>query len=328
MVAQFDDGHTPEPFIDLKLVTAAVLLTVLTVSVPVVRNSPIRVVTTLGFILFVPGYALIAALFPEQNTLTDPQRADSDIGHLERVVLSFGASIAIIALSGLALNFTPWGISFVPVVISLSGLTLGLTALAAVRRQQVAANARFTVPLPTLHILRDGVLNPVDRTDTVLNIVLTISLLVAASTVTFAVVAPTQGETFTELSILTKTDRGGLTADNYPTNLTQGESQSLVVTVTNHESKQISYTLVVELQRISVDSGDIDVLETAELHRLSRTLNDNETWRQPHTITPKMTGEHLRLQYSLYQGDGPTGQANGAYRTVHLWINVSKSNIS
>jgi uncharacterized membrane protein len=322
------NDRTSRPFIDLKLVAAAVVLTVLAVSLPVVRDSSARVVIALGFVLFMPGYALIAVLFPEQSTSEESQRADSGIDYLERVVLSFGASIGVVALVGFALNFTPWGIAFVPAIVSLSGITFGLIALAAVRRRRVAPSTRFTFSLPTLNSIRNELLDPADRIDTVLNVVLVISLLVVASSVTFAVVGPMQGETFTELSVLTETDSGTLTADNYPTNMTRGDSQSFVVMVTNQEAEQISYTLVVELQRVSVDNGDIYVQESTELQRFSRTLNDNETWRQPHHITRDMTGEHLRLQYLLYRGDAPTRQADDAYRTVHLWLNVSTSNTS
>lgn len=318
MVAQSDDDHPPRLFVDLKLVAAAVLLTMLAVSLPVVRDSPIRVVITLGFVLFAPGYALIAALFPEQNISKNAQQSESSIDNLERVVLSFGASIAVVVLIGLTLNFTPWGITFVPAVVSLGGLTLGLIAVAAVQRQQVEPSIRFTVS-PTLNELR----NPADRSDAVMNIVIIISLLIIVLFLTFFVATPTQEEAFTELSVLTETDSGTLIADNYPSNITHGETQSLVVMVSNQEAEQVSYTLVIELQRVSVDNGEISVQEVTELHQFSPTLSDNETWRQPHNITPEMTGKNLRLRYALYRNDGAAAQTDDAYRTVHLWLNVS-----
>ncbi|PSP68092.1 hypothetical protein BRC85_04020 [Halobacteriales archaeon QS_1_69_70] len=50
---------------DLAAVLAVVALTNLAVFLPVVNDSPVRVVVGLVFVLFVPGYAFIAALFPE-----------------------------------------------------------------------------------------------------------------------------------------------------------------------------------------------------------------------------------------------------------------------
>lgn len=59
----------PEPIrtlpVDLVAVVVAVVLTVLGVFLPVVNETPLRIVVGLPFVLFVPGYALIAALFPE-----------------------------------------------------------------------------------------------------------------------------------------------------------------------------------------------------------------------------------------------------------------------
>ncbi|MGD0952643.1 MAG: DUF1616 domain-containing protein [Methanotrichaceae archaeon] len=75
-------------------------------------------------VLFLPGYALIAALFPRKD----------DIDSIERVALSFGLSIAVVPLIGLGLNYTPWGIRLVPVVISLCLFTVMMSVAAHLRR--------------------------------------------------------------------------------------------------------------------------------------------------------------------------------------------------
>lgn len=318
MAAHRGDRTSPTDrvFLDLWAVVAAVVLTGLVVLLPVVRESPLRVVVGLAFVLFAPGYALVAALFPERG-----DDDDGGIDGLERAVLSFGASIAVVPLVGLVVNFTPWGITLAPVVVSLAALTLALTVLAGVRRARVVPERRFAVSVPSLAGARDELLNPADRTDAVLNVVLVVSLLLAASTVTYAVAAPTQGETFTELSLLTENDDGELTASDYPRNFTRGDAEPLVVTVTNQEGERANYTLVAELQRVSVVDGDVSVEDANELHRYAPTLDDDESWQQRHLVEPEMTGENLRLQYLLYRGEAATGDA---YRTVNLWVNVSK----
>jgi len=70
-------------------------------------------------VLFLPGYALIAALFPSKN----------DLDGIERLALSFGLSIAVVPLIGLGLNFTPFGIRLVPIIVSLSVFTLAFIFL-------------------------------------------------------------------------------------------------------------------------------------------------------------------------------------------------------
>ncbi|WP_157533238.1 DUF1616 domain-containing protein, partial [Haloferax profundi] len=91
--------------------TAVVLLVALTcgaVSIPGIRETPLRIILGLPYVLFVPGYAFIAALFPEAGTPTEESDSSTDqagIDGIERVALSFGTSIAIVPLIGLVLNF-------------------------------------------------------------------------------------------------------------------------------------------------------------------------------------------------------------------------------
>ena len=86
------------------------ILTILLVTViAFFPNVVIRVVLGLPLVLFFPGYTLLSALFPRRKSLND----------IERFALSFGISIAVVPLIGLALNYTPWGIRLYPILISL-----------------------------------------------------------------------------------------------------------------------------------------------------------------------------------------------------------------
>lgn len=315
-------------YLDLWGVVAAVGITALAVFAPVLSATPLRVVVGLSFVLFVPGYAFVAALFPEHATGADTSGEDArGIDGLERLVLSFGSSIAIVPLVGLVLNFTPWGITLVPVFLSLAGLTLVLTGIGFARRRQVEPTRRFHVPTARLDDVRQEFLEPTDRTDAILNVVLVLSVLLAASSVAYAVAAPTQGEDFTEFHLLTQNESGTLVADDYPTNFTEGESRSLVVGVTNQEHERTNYTVVVELQRVNVTDGDVHVRQMDRLHQYQITLQPGETWQKRNTITPEMVGDHLRLQYLLYRGDAPSNpKSESAYRQLHLWITVMDDN--
>ena len=118
-----------------------VVLTNLAVFLPIVRATPLRILSGLPLVLFAPGYAPIAALFPEAGIDdaeptadgTDGTAAaisDRGIDGIERVALSFGLGIAAVPLLGLVLNFTPWGIRLVPTTVAVSGATPAMTALA------------------------------------------------------------------------------------------------------------------------------------------------------------------------------------------------------
>jgi hypothetical protein len=75
------------------------------------------------FIFLLPGYSLIKVLFPTQ-----------ELSNIERTALSLGLSLAIVPITGLVLNYTPWGISVIPITLSLLILTT-LFATAAIVRE-------------------------------------------------------------------------------------------------------------------------------------------------------------------------------------------------
>jgi uncharacterized membrane protein len=327
---------------DLAAVVALVALTVGAVFVPGVSDTPLRVVVGLPFVLFVPGYALVAALFPERGPDRtgeagdgpagpdpDPEAGtDADAGGIdgiERVALAFGTSIAVVPLLGLVLNFTPFGIRLVPVVASVGGFTLVATGVAAVRRRDLPDAERFRVPYRAwLAAARAELFEPDDRTDAALNVLLAASVVLAAASVGYAVAVPKQGESFTEFYLLTEGADGDLVADGYPTEFTAGEGRSLVVGIGNQEHERVNYTVVVQLDRVRVANDSTTVLERTELRRFTPGLAHNGTWQRSHVVTPRTTGERLRLTYLLYRDAPPaTPSVDTAYREVHLWVNVS-----
>jgi uncharacterized membrane protein len=283
---------------DLKLVIAFVASTVLSVIMPLLSNSPIRTVLGLVMVLFLPGYALIAALFPGKDNLDG----------IERIALSFGLSIAVVPLIGLGLNYTPWGIRLVPVLISLSVFTLVMAAVAVRRRKDLGDNA-FMVPFRQMYAsLRNEVTaTQGSRLDRLLSIVLVISILLSVVTLVYVVVTPKQGEKFTEFYIL---GSGGM-ADNYNTNLVRGENVDVIVGIVNHEYAPVNYSLELRLNNETMDIPD------SYRHIL---LEHNATWEQPLSVTPELTGKDMKLQYLLYREDN----MSGPYRDLHLWINVTE----
>lgn len=80
-------------------------------------------------LLFLPGYCLIRALFPKYGARATPAVLDS----IERLALSLGASIALTPLTALLLNYSPWGITTSPLIVSLCGLTISVAVTAVVR---------------------------------------------------------------------------------------------------------------------------------------------------------------------------------------------------
>ncbi|MGB3457863.1 MAG: DUF1616 domain-containing protein [Halobacteriota archaeon] len=125
---------------DLALVIFLSLLCIPFVLIPPLSESPVRIILGLPFVLLLPGYALIAALFIRKD----------DLDGIERVALSFGLSIAISPLLGLGLNYTPFGIRLTPILIVLSVFTILLAMGAYVRRSGIPEADRFWVDFGVL----------------------------------------------------------------------------------------------------------------------------------------------------------------------------------
>jgi uncharacterized membrane protein len=321
---------------DLATVLILVLATNLAVLLPFVNRTPLRIAFGLPFLLFLPGYAFIAALFPEQGSAPDHSGEDTEraanlggrgLDGVERVALSMGLSIAIVPSFGLVLNFTPFGIRLVPVLVGVSAITVGFVALAAARRKALPESERFRVPyMEWLETGRAEIFEPETRLDGLLNVALACSILLAVGVVGFAIMVPPDGESFTEFYLLGENDDGELVIDNYPEEFVVGESQSVVVGIGNHENQPMDYTIVVQLQAVEVSGNETTVVERQEVDRFeSPTIADNETWQTKRGITPTVTGEELRLQYLLYRDSVPgTPTVDNAYRDNHLWIDVSE----
>ena len=346
---------------DLAAVVVLTIVTLLSVFVPVVNDTPLRVVFGLCFVLFLPGYAFVAALFPEagghqsaesghdqaesSTTSTEKPRAvpgtdaataeageiteasdptQAGIDGIERVALSFGLSIAIVPLIGLVLNFTPWGIRLTPIAVAVAGFTLSSVAVAAQRRQNLLPDERFRVPYRTwITTARTELFEPDSRTDSALNVLLIVSVLLAIGSVGYAVAVPPQGEQFSEFYLVTENADGELVADGYPEQLERGEQADLIVGISNNEYERTEYTVVVQLQEVTQDGNETQVIDREELDRFTTTLEHNTTHHERHQLVPTRTGENLRVQYLLYEGDPPeTPTQNTAYRDLHIWIDV------
>jgi len=104
---------------DLALVILLTLACIPSVLIPPLNETPVRVLLGLLLVLFLPGYSLIAALFPRKD----------DLDGIERIAPE---------LLGL-------GIAVVPVLVVLSVFTVLLAVVACVRRQGLHEGERFVV---------------------------------------------------------------------------------------------------------------------------------------------------------------------------------------
>jgi len=252
-----------------------------------IGSATLRIILGLPFVLFFPGYALIAALFPRRG----------DLDGIERTALSFGLSIAVVPLIGLGLNYTPMGIRLIPILVALLVFIAGMTVIALYRRQKLPAQERY-FPVFEFDLPAWAKMSRIDR---VLSAVLALAILFAVGSIVYVVTTPKTGERFTEFYIL---GTGGK-AEGYPRELAVGEKGEVIVGVVNHEYAPVKYYVAVVMgghprQRI----GPVE-------------LAHEEKWEQRVEFAAAQPHENLKVEFLLYR-EGDTEP----YRSLHLWVNV------
>lgn len=279
-----------EPPSDLKLILVYLLLAVVFLTIPPLDKTVIRTILGIPLVLFIPGYVLIASLFPGKK----------DLDGIERAALSFGLSIAVVPLLGLGLNFTPWGIRFAPIIATLTLFSLSLLIIANFRRLELSRDERFEVPLKEAFVgVKEEFQKPQKRIDKILTIILILAILVSLFTLVYVIVTPKQGEKFTEFYLLGPKGK----AADYPREVIPGTPINLIVGIVNHEYSDANYTLKVQVRNSTFLERKI-------------MLHDNETWEQPVSFTINNTGTNLKLEFLLFR-EG----MEAPYRETHLWVN-------
>jgi uncharacterized membrane protein len=295
-------------------------IAVLTIYVPYLNESPLRIVFALPVVLFIPGYALIAALFPGKE----------EIDTLERTALSFGLSIAVVPLIGLALNYTPWGIRLDPIVLSLILFTVIMVLVAHYRRALLTQEEQFTLPVGEWYHEAKTELFAEDQSslDRALSYILIIAIVAAVITTVYVIVVPKEGEHFTEFYIL---GDGGMAAD-YPDRFTVGTPQPVIIGVGNHEYVPVNY--IIETWAMNqtwiAEENRSEIYSMGLLDRIPVEVLHNETVEIPYNFTVT-DDETNRIQFLLFMDTVPdesvTGakRVNASYRDLHLWVDVRPS---
>jgi len=302
---------------DLILILLWLAVAIITIYLPLLNATPVRYVFALPVVLFIPGYCLIAALFPKEG----------EIDLIERIALSFGLSIAIVPLIGLVLNFTTWGIRLEPILIALTTFSLVMILVAHYRRADLPLEERFSMPFAEIASSFREELFPAEssRVDRLLSGVLVLAIITAVLSTVYVIAVPKQGERFTEFFILGE----NRTAADYPERIIPGINYPVFIGIGNQEHRDVTYSvetwyLRTEFDTVTNTSHSI-AMDPGE--RLALTLAHNETRIIPYNLSVKKTG-YDRVEFLLFNesvpGSDVTGndRINASYRDLHLWITV------
>jgi uncharacterized membrane protein len=263
-----------------------IVLILITVFLPL---EILRIIFGLPVALFFPGYTLIAVLFPHKD----------DLNTLERVALSFGLSIALVALIGLILSYTPWGIQLYSVLFAVTLFIVATSVVASLRRRQLSPEERFSVSFGL--DLSGWVVS--GRMYRGLSIILILAILGSLGMLVYAIGTREVGEKYTQFYVLGMNGK----PEGYPVNLEVGEKVEVILGIVNQEGEDMSYRV-----RVAGDGISGDKIE-------SLFLADQEKWEHEISFIPTRVGENQKVEFLLYK------QAETSpYRELHLWIDVTE----
>ncbi len=262
---------------------------ILTVLIVLDVSGTVRFALGLPFVLFFPGYTLIAALFPARD----------DLDGIERVAFSFGLSIAVVPLLGLILNYTPWGIRLYPILLTLLAFTIMMSVIAIYRRNKLSLEKRFVVSL-NVATTKWGDLA---RLDKILSVALVGAIIFAVGSLYYVATTPKVGDKFTEFYIL---GNGGK-AEGYPRDMKTGEEKEVILGTVNHEYRPVSYTAEVRMNGyVKKRLGPFE-------------LNHEEKKEETVSFSVNEPHKNLKVEFLLFKDGG-----SDPYRSLHLWVNANE----
>jgi len=265
-----------------------ILALLLVITITVFPGSVLRAILGIPFVLFFPGYTLLAILFPKKN----------DLSGTTRIALSFVISISMVILIGIILNYSSWGFSLYPLLFTLFTFILLASVGGWIRKRQIDRTEQYTLRinlrLPSIKLPRTR--------DRIILVIVALSLIGAIGTLVYVVAMPKTGPQFTQFQVL---DIDG-TTDNYPEEIALGQEASVVVIIGNHERVSSTYRL-----KVIVDGVEHSVTGLIE-------LGQAEIWQQTVAFTPDQAGDNQKVEFILYKGD----EIEPHLSPLHLWINV------
>ncbi|WP_157972758.1 DUF1616 domain-containing protein [Haloprofundus halophilus] len=322
------------------LVAALALLGVSAAAIHTSLTGLPRLLLTMPLVLFLPGYALVSAIFPDRNTtsrtafddavsgLRNPLPTARSVTGVERFALAVVGSALVVPLVTLGVHLSPQPIELLPVAVGVEATTAVLLLVAFVRRATLDLDERYAPPYPTAitglfssrppeHPMRgraEGGRLPA--------VALALSLLVLLSTVGYAATVPTDDEGFTEFYVETENVDGD-TQSMYQNQFAAGEPANVTFGVENREQQTESYSVVVLSERVQTNGNETTVTESEQIGSTDLTLDSRENVTRDVTVTPSMSGD-VRFSLLLYRGDAPADPSvENAYRSLKLYVTVS-----
>lgn len=301
---------------DLVFATAFAVASSLLILAPGVP-WPLEWLVGVGFLLVLPGYALVAALFPESPT-HQSRLVTRTVGGppwLVRLGLTLVLSALVVGVIGVVLGRTV-GLTLGASVLAIDLVAVVGFAVAAYRRSSLRAQQRGD-PSSKLGPLLGSVFS---RQTTGQSVALALGLFLLVGALVFVAAAPPTAEPHSNVALLSPNENGTLTASGYPETFETGQEEPLFVNIENAEGEPLSYSVVVLAQ--DVDPGG-DVRSQQQIERGELPLQDGERDQLQLNISPNITGDAIRVQFLVYENEVPAQPSeSNADHELAIWVEV------
>jgi uncharacterized membrane protein len=295
------------------ILTIDIVSLLLTISILFIPSTAVRVALGLPFLLFFPGYTLLAVIFVKKGII--------DV--LERLALSTGLSIVIVGLIGLILNYTTWGITLEPILILVSSFIFITSAVALSLEVRIEGKIEIvkeiTISLPDWG---GSIFNRI------LSFIIVISLFCSLGVLAYTILNPKHGELFSEFYMLGISGK----PQDYPTEFIMDQDKiiqvkygngtldtvsgmgKLTLGIVNHEQQDISYHI-----KITINDESSDIYFNGATSNLLGPieLKHGEKWENSIGFIPRQIGSGQKVVIMQFINDNTTPD-----NTLHFWINV------
>lgn len=275
--------------IDLIIVALLTILSLILLITPQLNDKSIIAIFEYLLMLFLPGYSFTTILFPIMK----------DLKIIERIGLSFVISIVITLLIGVILSLILSETKIIPILISISIFTLFMLPISFLRRKQISES--FSLNINESFKSFKSSFKTKSRRNKIISISLLVFFFIAASMTIFIILSTKENEKFTEFYILGPDGK----ANNYPTNLTFGQTGTVNIGIVNHEQSEVTYKLIIKLNNQILSDQDLN-------------LQNNEKKETTFSFTPSQ-GNNQKIEFFLYK----LPDNKNIYRYLFLQFNVN-----
>ncbi|MDY9922521.1 DUF1616 domain-containing protein [Methanobacterium sp.] len=239
------------------------ILMIITVLVPPLNKTSLWMLPGSLFICFIPGYLLLAVMFPKND----------DLELVERFALGCGSSLILTSLIGLAFNYTPWSIRLELILIVLAVFSLIFCLITFIRTKKLPLERRLRIR----------------KLEKVLGIFLIICIILTIGTAAYTLLIPGSIQTDDNKTNFTDFYIKGVdvNASNYTLNLTSGTKGNLTMVLVNQEGSTVNYRLLVRVNNTTLKQDNV-------------TLQDNQQMEIPLNFTAGTLGQR-KMEFILYK---------------------------